>query len=169
MTALFRKPMQVAALLAAAAVAAAPVAAQTTATRPAPPFQQLGGSWSGGGQVRFADGKTERISCRAYYVPKADGDQLGLAIRCAAVSYKIEIRANVVNDNGRLSGRWEERTFNAEGDVTGRAEDGSISMSIAGGGVTGSMSVSYGDSKQKLSISTEGTGLEGVIISLPRS
>ena len=169
MTALFRKPMQVAALLAAAAVAAAPVAAQTTATRPAPPFQQLGGSWSGGGQVRFADGKTERISCRAYYVPKADGDQLGLAIRCASVSYKIEIRANLVNDNGRLSGRWEERTFNAAGEANGRFAADKMTLAVTGGGFSGAMTVTTAGAKQVVTISTEGIKMRSVNVTLGKS
>ncbi len=130
-------------------------------------FGQLNGSWSGGGQVRFADGKTERISCRAYYNPKGS-DELGLAIRCASTSYKIDIRASLQHANGRLSGHWEERTFNASGDVNGKASRGNINMSIVGGGLSGSMSVSYGSSTQAVSISTEGTNLKGVTISLSR-
>lgn len=158
--------------LAVATVLVAPVTmtaahAQSAAASPVGPFAQLGGSWSGGGKVSFADGKSERITCRAYYNPKG-GDELGLAIRCASVSYKIEIRANLQNNNGRLSGRWEERTFNAEGDVTGQASNGNIRMDIAGGGLSGSMSVSYGRSTQAVSISTEGVGLKGVTISLSR-
>lgn len=130
-------------------------------------FGQLNGSWSGGGQVRFADGKTERISCRAYYNPKG-GDELGLAIRCASTSYKIDIRANLQHEAGKLSGSWEERTFNASGGVKGKASRGNISMSISGGGLSGAMSVTYGTSTQAVSISTEGTNLKGVTISLSR-
>jgi hypothetical protein len=150
-------------------LAAPAVWAQTTLVRSAGSFSLLSGSWSGGGQVRFSDGKVERISCRAYYNPKGAGEELGLAIRCASTSYKIEIRANLQNDNGRLTGRWEERTFNAEGDVTGKATSGNITMAISGGGLSGSMSVSYGQSSQSVSISTEGTNLKGVTISLSRS
>jgi hypothetical protein len=142
--------------------------APSTLAKPGSPFAQLGGTWSGGGQVRFSDGKAERITCKAYYTAKDTADELGLAIRCASISYKIEIRANLVNDNGRLSGRWEERTFNAQGDVTGKASAGNISMTINGGGISGSMSVSYGDKTQSVSISTEGSNLKGVTISLSR-
>jgi hypothetical protein len=133
------------------------------------PFRHLSGSWSGGGQIHFADGNTERITCRAYYVPKGAGDELNLAIRCASLSYKIEIRATIHEDNGRIRGRWEERTFNAEGDLTGKAAAGHISMSITGGGLTGAMTIAYGASAQTVSISTQGTGLKGATISLSRS
>lgn len=152
----------------AASVSVTAANAQTTLVRAASPFSELSGSWSGGGKVRFADGKSERITCRAYYNPKGSGEELSLAIRCASVSYKIEIRAALQNENGRLTGRWEERTFNAEGDVTGKASAGNLRMDIAGGGLTGSMSVSYGSSTQAVSISTEGVGLKGVTISLSR-
>lgn len=131
-------------------------------------FAGLDGSWSGRGSVRFSDGKSEKIACRAYYNPKGAGTELGLAIRCASVSYKIEIRARLQNENGRLTGRWEERTFNASGEVTGQASRGNIKMDIAGGGLTGSMSVSTEGSRQAVSISTEGSSLKGVTIALSR-
>jgi hypothetical protein len=144
------------------------VQAQTVQVKSSASFASLTGSWAGGGQVRFADGKTERITCRAYYTHKGAGDELGLAIRCASTSYKIEIRASVTNENGKLSGRWEERTFNVAGDVTGRASTGNINMAIAGGGLSGAMSVTYGSSTQAVSITTEGSNLKGVNISLSR-
>lgn len=160
-------------LLSSLALALGLTTSATTMTAHAQPatghiFAALDGSWSGRGSVRFSDGKSERIACRAYYNPKSAGAELGLAIRCASVSYKIEIRASLLNNNGRLTGRWEERTFNASGEVTGRASVGNIKMDIAGGGLTASMSVSYGRSKQAVSISTEGSSLRGVDISLSR-
>lgn len=157
---------------------AATLAASTVSTaivsdafaQPASPnvFSELDGSWSGRGNVRFSDGKSERITCRAYYNPKGAGAELGLAIRCASVSYKIEIRASLLHQNGRLTGQWEERTFNASGEVNGRASAGQIKMSIAGGGLTASMSVSTEGSRQAVSISTEGSNLKGVTINLSR-
>ncbi|HEX7074301.1 MAG TPA: hypothetical protein VF226_09695 [Hyphomicrobiaceae bacterium] len=159
------------ALAAALAVSPASIAfASDALAQPASPnvFAELDGSWSGRGSVRFSDGKSERITCRAYYNPKSAGAELGLAIRCASVSYKIEIRASLLNRNGRLTGQWEERTFNASGEVNGRASAGQIKMNIAGGGLTASMSVSTEGSRQAVSISTEGSNLKGVTINLSR-
>jgi hypothetical protein len=133
-----------------------------------PPFAQLGGTWSGDGRVRFADGSSEQIRCRAYYNPKDGGRQLGLAIRCASTSYKMEIRASLLDDNGRVTGTWEERTFNATGHATGRATSGNVSLAIAGGGVSGTMSVSFRRSSQKVAIITSGDSLRGVSMSLTR-
>jgi hypothetical protein len=132
------------------------------------PFSSLAGTWFGGGQISLKGGNTERLRCRAYYNLKDGGASLGLAILCASTSYKIELRSLLHSDAGRITGSWEERSFNAAGTVTGRATSGSLNLSITGG-VSGSMSVAYGASQQKVSITTEGAGFEGVSISLSRS
>jgi hypothetical protein len=157
-------------LTATAAMALGSTAAQAQGAigNPASPFAQLGGTWSGDGRVRFADGSSEQIRCRAYYNPKDGGRQLGLAIRCASTSYKMEIRASLLDNNGRVTGTWEERTYNATGHATGRATSGNVSLAIAGGGLSGTMSVSFRRSSQKVAIITSGDSLRGVSMSLTR-
>jgi hypothetical protein len=134
----------------------------------ASPFTSLEGNWSGGGQIRLDGGQTERLKCTAYYRQKDGGAALSIAIRCASQNNKIELRANLIHQGGKLSGTWEERTFNAAGDVTGQASDNRISLSISGGGLSGSMVVSFTPSSQRVSITTQGTGLKGVSINLSR-
>jgi hypothetical protein len=131
------------------------------------PFSSLAGSWSGAGQITLRGGNTERLRCRAYYNAKDGGASLGIAILCASTSYKLELRSTLHADSGRITGSWEERTFNAAGTLTGRATSGNISLSITGG-VSGSMSLAFGGMHQKVSITAEGTGFEGVSISLAR-
>src|SRR5690606_14710355 len=99
-----------------------------------------------------------------------DGDSdLGLSIRCANASAKIELRASLENSGGKISGTWEERNYNATGNVTGRASDGRIHLQI-GGGLTGSMSVSVGGRNHSVNIATEGASVfKGVKISFARS
>lgn len=130
------------------------------------PFDTLLGSWGGSGEIRLDKGRKERIKCNAYYT--GGGAQLGLAIRCQSDSYKIEIRSKLSYSGGRLSGNWEERTFNASGNASGTATDSAIRLAITGP-VTGSMNVSYSKSRQSVSISTQGTALQGVSITLSRS
>jgi hypothetical protein len=157
-------------LAATAAMALGSIAAQAQGAlaNPASPFAQLGGTWSGDGRVRFGDGSSEQIRCRAYYNPKEGGRQLGLAIRCASTSYKMEIRASLFDNNGRVTGTWEERTFNTTGHATGRASSGNVSLAIAGGGLTGTMSVAFRRSSQKVAIITSGANFRGVSMSLTR-
>ena len=130
------------------------------------PFDTLLGSWRGSGQILLSDGRTERLKCNAYYT--GGGTQLGMAIRCQSETSNVEIRSKLSQSGGRITGTWEERTFNAEGTATGQATSDRISLQISGG-VTGSMLVSYSGSRQSVAISTQGIALKSVTIDLTRS
>ena len=146
------------------AAAAGPALAQ----RADAPFASLSGTWIGNGQVRLEGGKTERIQCRAYYTPRDGGTGVGIALRCASSSFTINLRSVLTSNGGRVTGSWEEQTFNVTGNVAGRASPGSLAVSISGGGLSGSMSVSFGSATQQVSINTSGTALRGVSISLSK-
>jgi hypothetical protein len=130
------------------------------------PFSALLGSWGGSGEIRLDKGRKERIKCNAYYT--GGGSDLGLAIRCQSDNYKIEIRSKLSYSGGRLSGNWEERTFNASGTASGTATPNKISLSIKGG-VSAKMLVSYTKKTQSVNISVSGVALQGVRITLARS
>jgi hypothetical protein len=138
----------------------APKAAETD------PFNVLLGSWRGSGYFRLQDGTSERIQCNTYYT--GGGSQLGMAIRCQSASSKIEIRSKLSKSGSRISGSWEERTYNASGSAAGSATGDKISLQISGG-VTGTMLVAYTGSRQNVSISTQGIPLKSVSITLMRS
>lgn len=131
----------------------------------ASPFDTLLGSWRGNGTVQLDSGK-ERLSCNAYYT--GGGSSLGMAIRCKSDSSKVEIRSKLSLSGGRITGNWEERTYNAEGSATGTATPGKISIRVAGS-ITGSMIVNFSRSSQSVSISTSGSPLQRVSINLTRS
>ena len=136
-------------------------AAETT------PFASLAGSWNGSGQIRLEGGKYENIRCRAYYT-LPDKEKLGMAIRCASSSNKIEMRASLTYANGKITGDWEERTFNAAGNVAGTTTGSHMTLSIVGGGLTGSLAVRLSEKSQLVSISTEGSAFRGLSLSLTR-
>lgn len=156
------------AALTAAALAVSIATVPSTFAEDASPFSKLAGSWSGSGTARFEDGKSEHLSCRGNYTIRNGGTGLGLALRCASAGSKIDMRSALNYQGGRVSGSWEERTFNASGDVSGRASNSSMNLAI-GGGLSGSMSVSFSGSSQSVSIKTSGTALKGVTIRLRRS
>ena len=130
------------------------------------PFSTLLGSWGGSGEIQLDKGRKERIKCNAYYT--GGGSDLGLAIRCQSDNYKIEIRSKLSYSGGRLSGSWEERTFNASGSATGTASPNKISLVIKGA-VSANMQVSYTKTTQNVNISVSGVALQGVRITLARS
>ena len=131
----------------------------------ASPFDTLLGSWRGSGTVQLNSGR-ERLSCNAYYT--GGGNQLGMAIRCTSDSSKVEIRSKLSLSGGRISGNWEERTYNAQGSATGTATPGKISIRVSGS-INGSMVVNFSRSSQSVSISTSGSPLQRVSINLTRS
>jgi hypothetical protein len=131
------------------------------------PFPSLAGTWSGSGTAQLEGGKTESLRCKGYYTSGSGGAALGLSIRCANASAKVELRANLNYANGAVSGDWEERTYNQVGTVTGKANASKISLAITGG-IECSMSVSLGGGRHSVSVSTGGPTLKGINISMSR-
>jgi hypothetical protein len=130
------------------------------------PFDSLLGTWTGSGKLVLQGGQWENIKCNAYYTGGVS--ELRLAVRCASASYKVEIRSKLTRAGDKISGTWEERTYNAAGSVSGRALGNRLSLSISNGAFSGSMSVSYGASEQSVSISTAGINLKSVNMTLSR-
>ena len=141
------------------------VAPSQTVVAKSTPFDMLLGSWRGSGQVQLNTGK-ERLSCNAYYT--GGGSRLGMAIRCQSGDSKIHIRSKLSLSGSRITGSWEERTYNATGAATGTATPGRISIRVSGS-ITGTMVVNFTRSRQSVSISTSGSPLQRVSINLTRS
>lgn len=163
MTPSFRRSLQ----LAGSVAGAVALLAVATAAEAASPFGTLKGTWSGTGSIQFEGGQSERLRCNAYYTSSSGDTVLGLAIRCASASNKIEIRGRLNYQNGSVSGTWEERTFNASGTASGQASDGRVSLRLAGA-IPGAMNVTVSKSRQSVSISAQGTALRAVRIGLSR-
>jgi hypothetical protein len=153
---------QIAALTLAAATA---VAASSAGA--ASPFATLAGSWSGSGTVLFEGGQSERLRCNARYTSTGGGSRLSLALRCASTSGSFDLNGRLTDRAGRVSGEWSERSFGAEGTAYGRASGDSIVLRLSGD-VAGAMSVSTSGARQSVSVSTQGTALRNIRISLKR-
>lgn len=130
------------------------------------PFAGLAGAWSGSGNVRLENGKTERLKCKGYYNAKSNG--LGMAIACGNAGFKINMRANLKNSGSQISGTWEEREFNQTGDIAGKATGSGFALRFSGA-ISGTMSVSMSGSSQTVNISTGGPGFTGVNLQFAKS
>ena len=119
-------------------------------------FSSMAGSWSGSGQMRLDGGRTENLRCRASYTDRKGG--LGIALRCASASSKVNLRASLTGSGSRVSGNWEEREFNAGGAASGSASGNTISLSISGG-LDGTMNVTTNGARQQVSITTQNVAL----------
>ena len=129
-------------------------------------FSGLGGSWAGSGQVRLEKGR-EAVRCSANYVPRSGGSALGLSLRCASASGRVELRASLTTSGGRVTGSWEERTYNLSGGISGTASGGNLRLTFSGS-ISGSMSVTTSGGSQSISVRTDASALQGVNVSLRR-
>jgi hypothetical protein len=126
----------------------------------------LAGAWRGSGTMSFESGKTETISCNGYY---KSGDILSVVIRCKGASSNFELRSKLKSNGDKVSGSWEERTYNATGDASGSASAGNLDVQFSGS-LTGSLAMNFSSSSQSVSVSvgTKGAGIKGVRVSLSR-
>ena len=129
------------------------------------PFSGYYGTWSGRGAAIFSGGVRESLMCKGYYTG-ANAD-LKLALRCASPSNKIDMRASLSGAGSKVTGTWEERTFNADGDVTGSLDAKRMQLKL-NGGISGTLIVSLGENSQLVSINTDGSTLTGVQLKLTR-
>ncbi|MFM1816402.1 MAG: hypothetical protein RLZ98_3097 [Pseudomonadota bacterium] len=148
-------------------LAAVVLAAVASASAPAQSVTPLLGSWSGMGKIDLQAGKSERIRCNAYN--SSSSGELRLVIRCASTSYKVEVRSRLQQQGAKLSGEWEERTYNATGRASGTIGNGTLSLSITGGGFTGSMAVKFAGNSQTVTVTTEGIDMRSLTMSLTKS
>jgi hypothetical protein len=132
----------------------------------ADPAVELAGYWTGSGSVVLANGKTERVKCNVIY--KADGGSLRQTMRCASADYSINSLADLRIKGGQVSGSWEEKTYAAKGDVTGRYSGESFALTIQGANFSAAMNVTLSSCKQSINISPQGLEVTRVTMALAK-
>jgi len=84
----------------------------------------MAGRWSGSGTISLAGGAQERVRCKATYAIGNNGTVLQQSLRCASDSYRFELSSDVVSNDGKLTGTWQEITRNISGNLQGIATSG---------------------------------------------
>jgi hypothetical protein len=159
--------MALASLAAMLAVTAAP--AVDAAPQAVGPFASLDGWWGGIGRLRFKDGKTEDVKCRATYFIEGDGNQLKQTIRCASGSGKIEVKSSVRHSEGKLKGEWNELMYNVNGVLDGEVTPRGYRVTVKGTeGTTlsANMDIIVKDAKQMVEIQFFSETLIGLTLML---
>jgi hypothetical protein len=131
------------------------------------PFAGMAGNWSGGGTVMLDDGSSERIRCRAGYAVGGGGSGLNLSLACASDSYKFDLRANVIADRGALSGTWSESSRGVNGNLEGRAADGTFQVIASAPGFNSNITLTTRGNRQSVVIRAE-SQFRGANITLSR-
>ena len=119
-----------ASMVAALMLAAAP--GVDAAPQAVGPFASIEGWWGGQGRLRFTDGKTEDVKCRATYFVEGEGNELKQTIRCASGSGKIEVKSIVRHNDGKLGGEWTEEMYNVTGVLDGEVTQRGYRVTVQG-------------------------------------
>lgn len=133
----------------------------------ADPIAGLTGYWSGTGSIALSNGRTERVKCQVFY--KSEGsEQLRQTMRCASPDYSINALTELHVKGSQVSGTWEEKTYAAKGDVTGRFGGDSFTLSIQGANFSAAMNVNLSNCRQTLNITPRGLDVTRVSITLAK-
>ncbi len=130
----------------------------------AAPLQDLSGYWTGAGSVTLSSGNTEQLKCVVTY--KVTGSNMKQSLRCASPSYSIQAQADLHVTGDRVSGHWEEKTYTATGDVSGRITDTGLTLAIQGATFTAAMRVQMAGCQQTITIVPTGLDVTKISIDL---
>ena len=128
-------------------------------------FNALKGSWSGSGSASFAGGQSEKLRCTARY--SGGGDSLALNLKCASASANINLSGNLDANGNKVSGDWSENSYGLSGDANGSTNGGSVRLKISGG-TSGYLTLSVSGNRHTVALSSQGSSLTGVNVSLGR-
>jgi hypothetical protein len=128
-------------------------------------FDALKGNWSGGGSASFASGESEKLRCTARYA--GGGSNLSLSLRCASSSAQINLTGNLDANGNRVSADWNESSFGLSGSGGGTTSGGTVRMKISGG-INGYLTLNVSGNRHTVAISSQGSTLTGVNVSLGR-
>ena len=132
------------------------------------PVEDLAGYWSGSGSVVLSNGKTERVKCSVSYKAGEAAGQIKQNMRCASADYNINASASFNVKGQTVTGSWEEKTYSAVGEVTGRVNGGNYTLAIKGVNFSASMNVTLTDCKQQISIVPQGLDVSRISIGLAK-
>jgi hypothetical protein len=151
--------------LAAAAASLAVALAATAAA--AGPIEDLDGYWSGGGTVVFSEGK-EQVKCAVRYKVGQGGTQVRQTLRCASADYSINATAELAVSGAQVAGNWEEKTYSASGQVSGRYTGSTFVLLIKGANFSAAMHVGLSSCKQSITIHPKGLEVRRISMNLAK-
>jgi hypothetical protein len=150
----------------AAAIAACSVWAATPAQ--AGTVEELAGYWTGGGTVYLKNRSTEKVKCAVIYRVGAGGTLVKQTLRCASPDYTINATAELRVSGAQVAGTWEEKTYSATGQVSGRQTGSGFALTIAGANFSAAMSLGVSGCKQTINIHPKGQEVKRISMSLAK-
>src|SRR6202163_2098841 len=140
----------------------------TAPARAEPGFDNVAGSWSGGGSMKPKDGPRERVRCKVDYIVKNTGQSVKMNVRCASDAYKMDLSANIDQNGTALSGNWFESQYRQGGKVSGQNVNGVIEAKVESDTITALLTVRTKGSRQTFVMESPGAWISQVSIDLVR-
>jgi len=131
-------------------------------------FDNVAGSWSGGGSMKPKDGPRERVRCKVDYIVKNTGQSVKMNVRCASDAYKMDLSANIDQNGTALSGNWFESQYRQGGQVSGQNVNGLIEAKVASATITALLTVRTKGNRQTFVMESPGAWISQVSIDLVR-
>jgi hypothetical protein len=131
-------------------------------------FENVAGSWSGGGSMKPSDGPRERVRCKVDYVVKNAGQSVKMNVRCASDAYKMDLNANIDENGTTLSGNWFESQYRQGGKVSGQNVNGVIEAKVESDTITALLTVQTKGNHQTFVMDSPGAWVSHVSIDLVR-
>ncbi len=149
------------------AIVAGALAASLSPARAAEVFNNLPGSWSGGGTAVLQDGSSERIRCRVKYAVAPSGTVVHQELDCASDSYKINMRSDILyQPDGGLKGTWMETGRQVNGSIVGKVDGDNITTKVSGLAFNADVAITTHNARQTIRIKSEGSYAKLVSIDL---
>lgn len=131
------------------------------------PIDDLNGYWTGGGTVLFSEGN-ERVKCAVIYKVGQGGTKIKQTMRCASADYSISATAELNVRGAQVDGTWEEKTYSATGQISGRYTGSTFVLSIKGANFSAAMNVGLSGCKQSITINPKGLEVRRITMSLAK-
>lgn len=132
------------------------------------PIEEMAGYWTGTGSVTLSSGKAERVKCAVTYKVENGSGQIRQTMRCASADYSINATTELRVKGSQVSGSWEEKTYSAVGQVTGRYTGNAFVLSIQGASFTATLNVTLANCKQTINITPQGLEVNRISIGLSK-
>ena len=128
----------------------------------------LAGRWVGEGRLGVKDNPPESVKCRATYFVESGNASLKQNIRCATAGGAIEVKSEIENNAGSLTGAWSETIHNLSGTLAGEIKPNGFHINVKGDGLDANMDIVVQSNKQIVEIQFFDSTLIGLTLILTK-
>lgn len=116
------------------------------------PVLALAGRWAGLATMTPASGPAEPFKCVMTYVPNSDGTQVSQNLRCKGEQSKIDAATQLLIDDGKVTGKWQDNIYALDGTVSGTFNATGFDLKLDGDYFQASMIITNSACEQQLKL-----------------